>query len=358
MDEWLDSYERRDWQTRTEGTLRYALIGLGWWTTDVALPAIVASDLGEVTVLVSGSAEKARRIASEHGVKDGISYQEFHAGAREEAYDAVYVGTPNATHLEFVETAAELGKAVICEKPMEATVERAERMVTATDRASLPLMIAYRMQTNPTVRRARELIEDGFLGEPVSVYGNNAQPLLEMIPDETQWRLDPDLTGYGTSVMDLGIYSINTTRFLLRRDPVAVQSRLSSISDPFADVPDERASFLLDFEDDVHLVSTATQRGYDDTRLQITGTEGQLELRPAFHGECSLHLARDGRSVSVEHDGFDAEQEMREEFDYFADRVLSGTEIYPDGDHGLADMRIIEAIHGASERGERVALRL
>jgi xylose dehydrogenase (NAD/NADP) len=47
---------------------------------------------------------------------------------------------------------------------------------------------------------------------------------------------------------------------------------------------------------------------------------------------------------------------MTEEFDYFADRVLRGAEIGPDGEHGLADMRALEAIYAAAERGERVTI--
>jgi xylose dehydrogenase (NAD/NADP) len=61
--------------------------------------------------------------------------------------------------------------------------------------------------------------------------------------------------------------------------------------------------------------------------------------------------------VSIEHDTFGAEEEMREEFDYFADRVLTGAEIHPDGSHGLTDMRIVRAIHRASERDASVRLR-
>ncbi|QLK26348.1 Gfo/Idh/MocA family oxidoreductase [Natrinema zhouii] len=356
MIEWLDSYEGRTWQTTESGTIRYALIGLGWWTTDLALPAIESSDLGEVTVLVSSSAEKATRAAEENGVERGISYDEFHDGAASDEYDAVYIGTPNATHLEYAETAAGLDKAVLCEKPMEATVERAERMVATCEEADVPLMIAYRMQTDPAVQRARELIADGFLGEPVSVYGHNSQHLLEMIPDPDQWRLDADLSGYGTSVMDLGIYSINTTRFLLRRDPVSVQAEMVSNHEAFADVPDERSSSLLVFEDDVQMISTSSQHAHEDTHLKITGTEGRIELRPAFHGECSLHLSRGDLSVTVEHGSFDAEREMEEGFDYFADRLLGDGDLYPDGRHGLRDMRIIEALHDSAERGEPVDL--
>ena len=356
MLDWIETYEDRKWQTTTDGTVRYALLGLGWWTIDVALPAIESSALGEVTTFVSSSTEKAERLAEENGVEHGISYDEFHDGEASDAYDAIYVGTPNAYHLEYVETAADMDKAVICEKPMEATVERAERMVEVCEAADVPLMIAYRMHTDPGVQRAKELIEDGFIGEPVSVYGNNSQPLLEMIPDPDQWRLDPDLSGYGTSVMDLGIYSINTARYLLDRDPVAVQSQMSSNHEAFDDVPDERSAAILVLEGDVEMVSTASQNAHGDTQLKITGTEGQIDVHPAFHGELSLHLSRDDVTVQVDHDSFDAEREMEEEFDYFADRVLTGGEIHADGRHGLRDMRIIEAIHQSAESGDVVEL--
>jgi len=63
--------------------------------------------------------------------------------------------TPNASHAEYVEMAADFGKAVLCEKPIAASVEGAERIVEACDEADVPPMIAYRMQTNPLVRPAR-----------------------------------------------------------------------------------------------------------------------------------------------------------------------------------------------------------
>ncbi len=356
MQQWLDGYDERDWQTIDEGTVRYALVGIGWWTRDVAIPAIERSEFGEVAVLVSSSTEKAERIADEENVERGISYDEYHEGAASDAYDAVYIGTPNAYHLEYAETAADLGKAVLCEKPMEATVERAEKMVEACEDADVPLMIAYRMQTEPAVRRARELIEDGFIGEPATVQGHNSQRLLEMIPDENQWRLDPDISGYGTSVMDLGIYSINTARYLLGRDPVAVESRMSSLHDAFSDVPDERSSSLLQLEGDVRMVTTTSQNAQTDTQLKITGTEGQIELDPAFHGECALRLTRGDLVVDVDHREFDAEREVLELFDYFSDRVLGDAEIEPDGRHGLDDLRIIKAVHESAETGEPVEL--
>jgi xylose dehydrogenase (NAD/NADP) len=303
---------------------------------------------------VSSTEEKAQRIADEHGVDRGISYDAFHEGATADAYDAVYVCTPNALHLEYGETAAELGKPVLCEKPMEASVNRAEQLVAACE--DVPLMIAYRMHTDPAVRRARELIREGFVGDPVAVYGNNTQPLLEIIPDPDQWLLNADLTGYGTSEMDLGVYSINTTRFLLDRDPVAVQSRMTSEHEAFTDVPDQCVSSVFVLEDDVQMITTASQHAQEDTHLKVIGTDGKIELSPAFHGQCTLHVARGDVTATVDHEGLDVEREMTEEFDYFADRVLGSGQIYPDGEHGLVDMRVIEAVHEAADTGDVVEI--
>ncbi|CQH63214.1 GFO family oxidoreductase (plasmid) [Halobacterium hubeiense] len=349
----VDSFTDRDWQETTDGTVRLALVGLGWWTVDEAIPAIRETDLCEVTVLVSRSQEKAQRFADEAGVPHAISGDAYHDGECADEYDAVYVATPNAYHLEYVETAADLGKAVLCEKPMEATVERAEQMAAVADDAGIPLMVAYRMHTEPAVRRARELVESGAIGEPVQVYGNNSQSLLSIIDDPDQWRLDPDASGYGTSMMDLGIYPINTTRFILGSDPVSVQAQMASTHEAFREVPDERSTATAVYDDGVYAAFTATQNAYEDTELTITGMDGQLTLSPAFHMECELTVETDDRMFSVSADDVN---EMTEEFDYFADRVLSGEPLYADGDHGLYDMRVLEALHESAETGATVKL--
>ncbi len=354
--DWLDDVDRRDWARATEGTVRFALIGLGWWTVDISIPAIEASERCETTVLVSGSTEKAQRLADQHGVEHGISYDAFHDGQAADAYDAIYIGTPNAYHAEFAATAARLEKAILCEKPIEANVERAESMVATAEDAGVPFMGAYRMQTDPLTRRAKELLEAGVVGEPVFVYGTNSQPLLQMIPDPNQWRLNADLSGYGTSVMDLGIYVINTTRFLLDRDPISARAEMGTSHEAFEDVPDQWASFELLLEGGLPLLGTTSQHAEAHTCLSITGTDGRIELDPAFHGEVRLRLVRDGVDVVAEDPDVDATREMTEEFDYFADRVLTGEPIEPDGQHALVDMRTIRAIHEAAETGELVSI--
>ena len=352
----FEAYAERDWQTRSEGTVRFAVVGLGWWVLERALPAIEASDLCETTVAVSSSEEKAGRVADEHGLEAGVTYEEFHDGTAAEHYDAVYVCTPNALHLPYVETAADLEKAVLCEKPMEASVERAEAMVEAAETAGITLMIAYRMQTDPAVRCMRRLIDEGFVGEPAVVHGQMTQPLLSIFEDPDQWRLNPDLAGPGASVTDVGVYSINTSRFVLGSDPRRVGSFMhSSDREGFEEVPDERAAFTLEYPGGVYATCTASQNAHRAGLLRVTGTEGQLELDPAFFNDAekTLTLSRAGTTAET---SFEPIDQMEEEFDYFANRLLDGETPHPDGRHGLVDMETIEAVYEAADRGETVTI--
>ncbi|GAD51518.1 glucose-fructose oxidoreductase [Halarchaeum acidiphilum MH1-52-1] len=342
----LDGFDERDWQEAdaSDGPIRIAMVGVGWWVTDQAAPAVAASELCETTVLVSRGKEKSEDAAAELGVEYGLSTDEFEEGVAIDDYDAVYVCTPNATHLEIVETAAELGKPVLCEKPMEASAERAEAMIETCADADVPLMVAYRMQTDPAVRRARELIADGAIGDVAHVHGHMSQPLLrEIIPDPDQWRLNPDLAGPGASVTDLGVYPLNTTRFVLDSDPLAVQSMLYSEHEGFEDVSDERAAFTVRFPDGVFASFSASQQAHETGFLRIVGTEGELVLDPAFFNRTDAGLTLSCGSQTADID-FEAVDQMEEEFDYFADRLLTGREIYPDGEHGVVDIRAVEAV--------------
>ena len=353
--EYFDDFMGRDWETDVSGTVRFAMVGLGWWTRDYAVPATQQSEHCETTTVVSSSAEKAESFAEEFdGVETALTYDEFTDGAGTDQYDAVYVATPNALHLPYVEAAASYGKDVLCEKPMEASVERADAMAEAA--ADVTLMVAYRMHTDPAVRRMRELVADGFVGDPTHVHGHMSQRLLEMIPDRDQWRLNPDLAGQGASITDLGVYPINTTRFVLDRDPVAVQSAMYSGGEGFEDVPDERAAATIVYEDDVLASISASQNSYEDGFLRVTGTEGQLVLEPAFLKPSGLTVSRSGIDTTYDLPEMGEAQQMQAEFDYFSTHLLADTEPLADGEYGVVDMRVIRAAVESARTGERVTL--
>ena len=357
FDSALGGFDRRDWQTATDfEPIRFAAVGLGWWTRDHAIPAMADSEFCDPTVVVSGDREKADAVATEtDSVGNALTYEEFHDGAATDDYDAAYVCTPNARHLAFAESAAEFGKAVLCEKPMEANAARAREMVEACEDADVPLMVGYRMQTEPAVRRARELVRVGAIGDPAIVHGHMSQPLLEMIPNPDQWRLDPDLAGGGASVTDLGIYPLNTARFVLDADPVEISALGYSEDEAFADVPDERATFQVRFDDGTLAACSASQNAHRSSHLKVVGTEGELSVEPAFMGDAyrGFELEVGGTSADVNYERID---QMREEFDYFAHQIRTDGEIHPDGRHGLVDVEAIAAVYESVEKGSVVEL--
>lgn len=357
VDDYLRSARDRDWEQLESGTLRLAMVGLGWWTREQAIPAVESSEFCAATVAVSHSHEKAADVVA-GTLETAITYEEFVAGRAADEYDAVYICTPNARHLPYAAAAADHGKAILCEKPIEATHERAEKLVTTAE--SVPLMVAYRMQTDPQVRRMRELVADGAIGEPVVVHGHMGQQLLDAVSESPdQWRLDPELAGYGATVMDLGIYPLNTARFVLDADPVSVTAQMHSENEAFRNVPDQHAAFTVQFDDGTYAACTASQQAHRSGHLRIVGTEGELQLEPTFLGESPQRLglrALDGRVAMDDGRRELFGDEMTEEFDYFADRILREEPVSPDGEHALVDMRTLAAIYEAAETDGTVSV--
>ena len=348
----IGSQCRRDWEhtdAAAAGTVRVAAIGLGWFTRGRALPALADSDRCEPTVLVSGSAEKAERVAAEfEAVERTLTYEEYAAGVSTDAYDAVYVCTPNAFHLDHAAAAADHGKHVLCEKPIERDSDRAEDLVGVCDDADVELMVAYRMHTEPTVRRAKELIDAGYVGDPVAVRGDMSQRLLERVnPDPDQWRLNAELAG-GGALFDIGLYPLNTARFLLDADPVAVTGTTGSTHDAF-DAVEETVACSLRFPGGVTAACFASHNARQSSSITVTGTEGQVRIEPAFFQDQDrkLQLSRGDSRAEIEVERVD---QMREEFDYFADRLRSDADIYPDGRHGVVDVAVMEAVYEAADR--------
>jgi xylose dehydrogenase (NAD/NADP) len=347
-------FAERDWERAVDGgPLRFAVVGLGWFGRDVALPAIEDSDYCEATAVVSGSAEKASSVAEERGLDAALTYEEYADGEHADEYDAVYVVTPNALHLPHVETAASLGKDVLCEKPLEATAERAERVVGVCEDAGVRLMTAYRMQTTRSVRWVREQVRAGVIGDPVQFTGEFSFNMLAGGGDPDQWRLDPDLAG-GGALMDIGVYPLNTARFVLDADPVAVHATATE-SPPEFDGVDEHVAFTLEFPGGVTASCTASYGASGANHMTVVGTEGRITVDPVFDVDADrqITIARDHGETTVD---VAEPPEMVEEFDFFATAVLGERDIGPDGRHGHFDLRLTEAIYESSDEGRRVDL--
>ncbi|MCU4799041.1 Gfo/Idh/MocA family oxidoreductase [Halobacteria archaeon HArc-gm2] len=353
LEDYFQPFSRRDWERKSvDGTVRMAVVGLGGFALNRALPAIAAGEYCETTTLVSGSVQKAARTADHYRADHVVDYDEFRRGEVSDAYDAVYVATPNALHGEYVSAAADQGKHVICEKPLETTAERARELVEVCADAGVTLMTAYRIQLGPTARRTREIVADGYIGDVVQVYGGFSHPVLEATSPDT-WRLDPDLAG-GGALVDLGIYPLNTTRYFLESDPVAVNAWTCSMDQAFAEV-DEHVTFTLRFPGEITASCTASFDAHASSHLRLVGTDGMISISAPFGGVVPQSMVVERGEFSVEYTG-NPDDEVEEEFDYFGYCVLTGTEPEPSGRDGLEDVRVIDAAYESAETEQWVEL--
>lgn len=349
----VSEFADRDWQKRSEdGSIRIAVVGLGRFACRRALPSIQEAEFCETTVAVDLSLETAQSVADEFGIDHVLTANELLDGELSDEYDAMYVATPNVFHHRYVEAAAELGKHVLCEKPLDISADRASRLVRVCEKAGVTLMIGYRMQIQPIIRRMREMIEDGFIGDPVQISSrfSNQPPILG---GPLQWRNDPEIAG-GGALVDLGIYPLNTARFLLNEEPISVSGLTTTSQPKFTDV-DEDVVFDMRFPDDVTASCMASLDAYPSSQLEVSGTEGEIRVTSAFGGLTPYRIVVERDDLRTEYTG-QPMNEVIEEFDYFAYCLLSDTHPEPDGTDGVADLNLIESIYESAETGRHIAV--
>ncbi|HYD54665.1 MAG TPA: Gfo/Idh/MocA family oxidoreductase [Gemmatimonadaceae bacterium] len=126
--------------------LGVALVGLGRLSEGQLGPALQRTQHCRLAGIVTGTPAKAARWQARYGIpaRSVYDYATMARMADDPAIDIVYVVTPNALHMEHTIAAARAGKHVLCEKPMEVSVERCERMIAACREARRQLAIAYR----------------------------------------------------------------------------------------------------------------------------------------------------------------------------------------------------------------------
>ena len=324
--------------------LGYAMIGLGEIAKHFG-GGVGMSQHSKITGLVSGDRAKAEQWATQYGVpKDSIySYEDMDRMRSNKAIDAVYIGLPNSMHAEFTERSAKAGKHVLCEKPMCTTVAEGERMIAACRAAKVKLMIAYRMQYEPLTQEAIQRLRSGEIGEVHAIetwFGFDIQ--------QGVWRTQRKLAG-GGCLMDVGIYSLNATRYLTGEDPAEIHAfQTTNRSDPrFKDI-EGNMTWTARFPSGVLASCGTTYAGRMPGYFKVSGSKGVLEMMPSFDYEgISMKVTTKGTPEEKQNPEKDPVQFMREA-DAFAENVFADTPVKASGEEGLKDIRAISRIYQAA----------
>jgi phthalate 4,5-cis-dihydrodiol dehydrogenase len=140
--------------------LRLGLIGLGV-AGRAFLPAVLAHDRFQLAAVVEPDDETRSKVCRETGVSGFCSLPAMLARCD---LDAVYIGTPTELHCEHVLLACSAGKHVLTEKPMAHSLDRAQAMVAAAERAGVQLMVGHSHSCDLPIKTMRDVIVRGDLG--------------------------------------------------------------------------------------------------------------------------------------------------------------------------------------------------
>ena len=253
--------------------VNWGIAGTGWVARDYVAPAILASANGRLVALHD------RDPAALAAMPDGPARcGDLAAFLATPGLEAVYVATPNHAHRALVEAAAARGLAVLCEKPMAASVADAEAMVAACRRAGVRYATAFDQRFHPAHREMARMVASGALG---AVFAVRIVYACWLPPDWSadNWRIDRNRAG-GGALIDLAPHGLDLAAMLLAETVTEIMAMGQQRVHGYADPTVEDGALLMARTGGGALIQSHVAYNCPDAlprrRLEVVGTAGQL----------------------------------------------------------------------------------
>lgn len=281
--------------TQTAAPIRLGMVGGGQGAFIGAVHRMAARLDGHYTLVagaLSSDPERAKASAAELGLDPARSYGSFEEmaqaeAAREDGIEAVSIVTPNHVHYPAAKVFLEAGIHVICDKPLTSSLEDAKALVEVARKSGKLFVLTHNYSGYPMIRQARQMVQEGALGEIVLVQAEYPQDwLAEPIEREGQkqasWRTDPARSGAGGAIGDIGTHAYQLASFVTGLAAESVAADLDSF------VPgrqlDDNAHVMLRFKarggrqaKGTIWVSQVAPGNENGLKLRVYGTKGGLE---------------------------------------------------------------------------------
>jgi len=331
--------------------LRVAIMGLGSYGTRVA-EAMRSSTKAKLVGVISGTPSKIKDWQQKYDIpaKNCYNYENFDKIKNNPDIDAVYIITPNSLHHPQCIRVAKAGKHVISEKPMGLNAKEGQEMVDACKKAGVHLLVGYRMHFEANTLEIIRMRNAGDFGKVLFFQGLSGF----RIGDPTQWRLNKELAG-GGSMMDIGIYSVNGARYMVGEDPVWVTAQETKTDhEKFKEGVDETITFQFGFPGGATASCLSTYSMNNLDKFFLNGTKGFAEMQPST-GYGPIKARTNKGELQFEHITHQTVQ-----MDEMADIILNGKKptVPVNGEEGLKDLKIVDAIYLAVKTGKKVDLAL
>ncbi len=296
-------------QQHSSSRLRFGMVGGGQGAFIGAVHRMAAS-LDHQAELIAGalSSTPEKSIASgrELGLDDGRNYESWEqmlerelARDESERIDFVSIVTPNHVHYPVAKAFAEAGIHVVCDKPLVLNSEQADDLVRTVEKSGVVFAVTYNYTGYPLVKRARDLVRSGQLGEIRKIFveyhqGWLATKLEESGQKQAEWRTDPKRAGAG-AVGDIGSHAENLVSTITGLE---IESLCADVSTFVGGRSiDDDAAVLLRFKTGAKGVLTCSQVCVGEENglaIRVVGEKGGLTWRQENPNEMTVKWL-DGR---------------------------------------------------------------
>jgi predicted dehydrogenase len=342
--------------TEDEKVIGYAFLGLGSYAAYV-LPRLKNCEKSRVVALISSDPEKAKLWKSKYQLNtcDIYTYDDFEKIKKNKRIHAIYIASPVGTHAFYALKAFEAGKHVLTEKTMAANVAQAKEMVDASRKANKKLMVGYRARYEPYNQACIQFAKEETYGKITSIAAHKGFAIGNNF-GKGNWRLNKDLSG-GGALVDIGIYSIQACRYLAGTEPIEVSALQldPSFNPKFKDV-EAHIVFHLRFPNGILATGSAAWNYSLQNYFRAGTSNGYFELEPATSNMNLRMFVKQENPTRIGEVFYPSIDQIPVMFDHFSTCILEDSEPLTNGEEGIKDLKVIEAIYTSVKENRPVQI--
>jgi predicted dehydrogenase len=325
------------------------IVGFGLHAVKRLIPGFGAARNCRVTALSRRNLQNARESARQHSIP--FPFDSTESLCRSPEVDAVFVTTPNASHLQDVLTAVQCGKPVLCEKPMALNADECRQMVEAARAAHVLLGVAHIFRFDESVLRFRDHIAAGQIGTPI--FARSEFSLVVNANHPRKWVHNAAIAG-GGPIPDVGVHCVDALRFILQDEVVRVSAK--AVSDQLSGAVESAASLSLEFSRGTMGTVMVSFRSAYRTPLEIVGEKGSLRADDGFSVDKPIVIELRRGALLEGTETVSNSSAYTRQVEAFADAV-EGKAAFPiPGEEGWKNQEVLDAAYRSikSEKQESV----
>ena len=207
-------------------------------------------------------------IGEEFGIKG--RYRDYRDVLADPAIEAVLIASSTDTHAEIAIAAAQAGKQIFCEKPVDPDPAKILEVIEAVKKAGVRFQVGFNRRFDHNFRKARQKVEDGTIGAVHVVRVTSRDPA----PPPIDY-----VKVSGGLFCDMMIHDFDMVRYLSGSEPVEIYASGAVLVDPaIGEAGDvDTAAVLIKFENGaIGIIDNSRQAVYGyDQRVEVFGSKGQ-----------------------------------------------------------------------------------